>query len=116
MRNRLVAIFGMLACSMPAAAAQTTSGDTAGSVTGSDSTTTTATATVTRVEDLVCSEPVNSVATCGDPQGRIVSRVVDLTPTTTTVLPRPEGDQPPQSPRLAPRAAPSIGRQLALTG
>ena len=68
-------------------------------------TTTTTTATVSRVEDLVCSEPVNQVATCVDPEGRIVRIVTDFRPTTTTTTVRP-----------APPAQPTGGAQLALTG
>ncbi len=66
----------------------------------------TTTTTVTRIEDLVCSEPVNNVATCVDPQGRIVTRV----------------DDPRQVPMTVPQqtdarsAQPAVGRQLALTG
>ena len=67
--------------------------------------TTTTTAAVTRIEDLVCSEPVNQVATCVDPQGRVVLRVDDLSPTTTTTTVRP-----------VPPVRPSGGVPLALTG
>jgi hypothetical protein len=44
------------------------------------STTTTTTAVVTRVDNLVCAEPVNQVATCVDSQGRTVTRVDDPQP------------------------------------
>jgi hypothetical protein len=82
-------------------------------------TTTTTVPEVTRIEDLVCSEPVNNVATCVDPQGRVVTRVIDLRQVTTTTSPQ----QPPQVephgdvavPDAAP-APPTAGRQLALTG
>lgn len=78
-------------------------------------TATTTTTTVTRIEDLVCSEPVNSVATCVDPQGRIVLRVIDPRPVPTTVPQPAERDDDVVVTDAGP-AQPAVGRQLALTG
>lgn len=71
----------------------------------------------TRVEGLVCSEPVNQVATCVDPQGRLVRRVDDFTP------PPPHGDRvaTPEErdaleTQIARPAQPTAARTLALTG
>ena len=100
---------------LPSAAwAQTTTS------TSDPTSTTTTTTMVTRIEDVVCSEPVNNVATCLDPEGRIVIRVDDPRQVTTTVA------QPQQPPDVQPRgdvvardggsARPTAGRQLALTG
>ena len=103
--------------------AQTTTTSTSGPTTTTMATaTTTTSATVTRIEDLVCSEPVNNVATCVDPQGRIVTRVDDPTPpVSTTVAQRPQ--QPlqvqPHGDIAVPESGPTqliAGRQLALTG
>ena len=103
--------------------AQTTTTSTSGPITTTTAiATTTTTATVTRIEDLVCSEPVNNVATCVDPQGRIVTRVDDPTPPVSTTV-----AQPPQQPlQVQPHGdiavpeswptQPIAGRQLALTG
>ncbi len=77
--------------------------------------------TVVRIEDLVCSEPVNNIATCVDPQGRIVTRVDDPRQATTTVpqeAQRPVEIQPHGDVvvRDAGSPQPSAGRRLALTG
>lgn len=64
----------------------------------------TTTAEVTRLEDLVCAEPVNQVAICVDPQGRVVRRIDDV---------RPTGDLSPPDAEPAPRSVP---RPIALTG
>ncbi len=98
---RVVLVAAVLAVVPTVAWAQTTTTSTPTITT----TTTTTTTTVSRVEDLVCSEPVNQVATCVDPEGRIVRRVDDFPQTTTTTTVRP-----------APPAQPTGGAQLALTG
>ncbi len=101
---RVVLIAAVVAAVPTVAWAQTTTTTTSTPTTTTVAPTTTTT-TVSRVEDLVCSEPVNQVATCVDPEGRIVRRVDDFSPTTTTTTVRP-----------APPAQPTGGAQLALTG
>ena len=106
--------------------AQTTTSTAAPTATTTTAPTTTTTTAVTRLEDLVCSEPVNNVATCIDPQGRIVTRVSDISVTTTTLAPftppPPHGDRvatPEEQAaldRLASPPQPTTGRTLALTG
>lgn len=93
--------------------AQTTSTTTQPTTTTTTATTTTS--TVTRIEDLVCSEPVNSVATCVDPQGRIVLRVDDPRQVPTTVPQPAERDGDIVVSDTGP-AQPAVGRELALTG
>lgn len=104
------------------AGAQTTTTSTSGPTTTTTATATATTAAVTRIEDLVCSEPVNNIATCVDPQGRIVTRVIDLTPPVSTTVAQ-QRQQPlqvqPHGDVTAPdarRTQPIAGRQLALTG
>ena len=83
----------------------TTTSTTAPSTTTTAPVTTTTTPAVTRVEDLVCSEPVNQVATCVDAQGRVVTRIDEPSRTTTTIAPATSQPAPPAAPRA-----------LALTG
>ncbi len=102
---RVTLVTAVLAVIPTVAWAQTTTTTTAPTTTTTTEVpATTTTTTVSRVEDLVCSEPVNQVATCVDPQGRIVTRVDDFPRTTTTTV------------RTAQPAPPSGGAQLALTG
>ncbi len=100
--------------------AQTTTTTTSGQPTTTSTTTAaTTTTTVTRTGDLVCSEPVNQVATCVDPQGRIVTRIDEPRQVTTTVPEQqplqvqPHGDVVV---REAGPGQPTASRQLALTG
>ena len=123
---RAALMAGGLAALPTAAWAQTTTSTSAPTTTTTAAPTTTT--TVTRVEDLVCSEPVNQVATCVDPQGRIVTRVDE--PRTTTTTPTTLGERiidrivptpttvvvSPQPAPPAQPAQPSAPRQLALTG
>lgn len=99
--------------------AQTTT-STSAPTTSTTAASVTTTTTVTRIEDVVCWEPVNNIATCVDPEGRIVTRVDEPRQMTTTL---PEGQQPlrvePHGIAVAPDAGPThltVGRQLALTG
>ena len=125
---RTALIAAGLAISPTAVSAQTTSTSTSAptSTTTTAAPTTTTTPAVTRVEDLVCSEPVNQVATCIDPQGRIVTRIDDLAQTTTTLAPftppPPHGarvatpEEQAALERVASPPQPTTGRALALTG
>lgn len=104
---RTALVSACLAAVPTAGWAQTTTTSTTASstTTAAPVTTTTTTATVTRLEDLVCSEPVNQVATCVDPQGRVVTRIDEPSRPTTTIA--PVTAQPPQA---------TAARTLALTG
>jgi hypothetical protein len=104
---------------LPSAALAQTTTTTRPTATTTTATSTTTTTVVNRVDDLVCAEPVNQVAICVDPQGRIVTRVEDPRQTTTTVPQlrqqplqvQPHGDVVEPEP-----APPTVGRQVALTG
>jgi len=124
---RAALLAGGLAALPTAAWAQATTTSTSAPTTSTTTAAPTTTTTVTRVEDLVCSEPVNQVATCVDPQGRVVTRIDEPSRTTTTLAPfappPPHGDraatpeeQAALQTRTASPAQPSRAATLALTG